>query len=98
MAKAFGILLIVLGVWLGLEIFTKGTDEAFGGIFATREAGALRVPVEPTAQRIRNRVEQSMKAGAARSTSGIDDASSDAELDQVPADEDGATDEYGSNE
>jgi hypothetical protein len=31
MAKVLGILVIVLGVWIGMEIFTKGTDEAFGG-------------------------------------------------------------------
>ena len=34
MAKIFGVLLIVLGVWVGMEIYTKGTDGAFGGIFA----------------------------------------------------------------
>jgi hypothetical protein len=78
MGKAIGILLIVLGVWLGMEIFTKGTDEAFGGIFASGGlGGAERAPAEPPVQRIRNRVEQSLKAGAARSTSGFADDSPD---------------------
>lgn len=94
MAKAFGILLIVLGVWLGLEIFTKGTDEAFGGIFATGIESARREPAEPPVQRIRNRVEQSIKAGAARSTAGFGDESPD----EAPPDDDGGSDEYGSEE
>ena len=34
MAKIFGVLLIVLGVWLGMEIYTKGMDHAFGGALA----------------------------------------------------------------
>jgi hypothetical protein len=94
MAKAFGILLIVLGVWLGLEIFTKGTDGAFGGIFASGIESVRREPAEPTAQRIRNRVEQSMKTGAARSTAGVGDESPDV----APPDEEGGSDVYGSEE
>jgi hypothetical protein len=31
MAKAFGILLIVLGIWAGSEVYTKGAANAFGG-------------------------------------------------------------------
>jgi len=34
MAKIFGVLLIVLGVWIGMEIYTKGMHDAFGGVFA----------------------------------------------------------------
>lgn len=34
MAKIFGVLLIVLGVWVGMEIYTKGMQDAFGGVFA----------------------------------------------------------------
>jgi hypothetical protein len=33
-AKIFGVLLIVLGVWVGMEIYNKGMDGAFGGAFA----------------------------------------------------------------
>jgi hypothetical protein len=29
-----GILAIVLGVWIGAEVMMKGTDQAFGGLFA----------------------------------------------------------------
>jgi hypothetical protein len=31
MAKIFGILLIILGIWAGSEIYTKGAANAFGG-------------------------------------------------------------------
>ena len=77
MGKALVILMLVLGVWMALEIFTKGTDEAFGGLLATSGGSAPREPAEPPMQRIRERVQQSMKAGAARSTSGLDDTSAD---------------------
>ena len=80
MAKAFGILLIVLGVWLGVEIFTNGMDGAFGGVFAELGPGASTpagVRAEPPMQKIRSRVLESMKTGAARSTAGIDDRAED---------------------
>lgn len=35
MAKIFGIVLIILGLWAGSEIYTKGTAGAFGGALAT---------------------------------------------------------------
>ena len=31
MAKVFGILLIVLGIWAGSEVYNKGAANAFGG-------------------------------------------------------------------
>jgi hypothetical protein len=34
MGRIFGILCVVLGLWIGIEIFLEGTDNAFGGIFA----------------------------------------------------------------
>ena len=42
MGKVVGILLIVLGVWVGAEVMTKGTHGAFGGLFAkVSGSGAL---------------------------------------------------------
>jgi hypothetical protein len=32
--RIFGILAIVLGIWVGAEVMNKGVDQAFGGIFA----------------------------------------------------------------
>lgn len=42
MGKIFGLLLIVAGMYLGAEIYTKGIDAAFGGVFA-----GLADPIEP---------------------------------------------------
>jgi len=33
MGKVFGILLIVLGIWVGLEVMNEGTESAFDGAF-----------------------------------------------------------------
>ncbi len=33
MSKLFGILAIVLGMWVGAEVLNKGVDQAFGGLF-----------------------------------------------------------------
>jgi len=38
MSKIFGILTIVLGIWVAMEVFNKGADHAFGGVFASGEA------------------------------------------------------------
>jgi hypothetical protein len=35
MGKIFGMLLIVGGVWIGLELYQNGPDGAFGGSFAS---------------------------------------------------------------
>jgi hypothetical protein len=35
MAKIFGILMIVLGIWAGGQIYTKGAANAFGGALVT---------------------------------------------------------------
>ena len=38
-----GVLLVVLGVWVGLEVYTEGTQNAFGGRLASF-AGSDSVP------------------------------------------------------
>lgn len=35
MAKAFGVLLIVALIWIGLEFYLEGPARAFGGVFAS---------------------------------------------------------------
>jgi hypothetical protein len=55
MQKVFGILIIVVLVWAGIEYYTKG-EAAFGGIFASGEAVAQRdvpLPGERAALRLR---------------------------------------------
>jgi len=75
MAKMFGVLLIVLGVWIGMEIYTKGMHDAFGGAFARFEE-----PIHPSgrtsydqgaergslARRVGAKVESDIKAGERR--------------------------------
>jgi hypothetical protein len=42
-ARAFGILAIVIAVWVGLTVYLEGVDHAFGGafgFFASKPAGA----------------------------------------------------------
>ena len=34
MGRIFGIVVIVLAIWVGLEIYQNGTGGAFGGLFA----------------------------------------------------------------
>jgi hypothetical protein len=34
MQKIFGVLFILVAVWIAIEVYTKGTDAAFGGLFA----------------------------------------------------------------
>lgn len=72
MGKAIIILMLVLGVWIGLEVFTKGTDQAFGGIFAGGDSAA-RAPAEAPLQRIRASAQHSSDAAAERIERGIGD-------------------------
>ena len=34
MQKVIGIVLVVVGVWVGVTIYSEGIDKAFGGLFA----------------------------------------------------------------
>jgi len=80
MAKAFGILLLVLGVWLGVEIMTNGMDGAFGGIFAQGDGATA---AEPPIQRMRSRVQESMKATSARTNRGIGDDAAEEDVELI---------------
>jgi hypothetical protein len=58
MAKIFGILLVVVGIWLGLEVYQNGMQGAFGGALAS-----LGDPVDEDAVRDPRSLPQ--RAGAA---------------------------------
>jgi hypothetical protein len=78
MAKIFGVLLIVLGVWIGMEIFTKGMDQAFGGALAgfAEPSDSGDSPRGSLVQRARDKVESSMQHaedGANRASGDEDD-------------------------
>jgi hypothetical protein len=34
MGRLIGMLLVVIGIWVGVEVYTKGTQNALGGLFA----------------------------------------------------------------
>ncbi len=70
MGRIAGILFMVLGIWVGMEIFTQGVDAAFGGVFARwshvdTDADPLPADRSP-AQRIGDRVRESLGQGAKR--------------------------------
>jgi hypothetical protein len=84
MGKLFGLILIVLGVWIGLEVYEKGVDGACGGVFAwfaTPIGGDGRAAYDPSgravqprgslAQRVGAKVQSDIDAGAHRD--GVDD-------------------------
>jgi hypothetical protein len=43
MGKVFGILLVVLGIWIGMEVYLKGTDQALGGALGFLEGSGAEV-------------------------------------------------------
>ena len=61
MGRIFGILLIGLGIWVGLEIYLEGTQNAFGGAFASHRASS-EAPrdLRSTPQRAGDAVENSL--------------------------------------
>jgi hypothetical protein len=85
MGKIFGILMLVIGVWIGMEIFTKGTEAAFGGLLAMGGGPVHEVPGQPhrtPVQRIGARVQEQINAGSVRSTGGFGDESPDEVVDE----------------
>jgi hypothetical protein len=78
MAKIFGVLLIVLGVWVGMEIYTKGMDNAFGGALSR-----FAEPIHPQSQqgsvtqRIGAKVQTEMNDAARRETETGDEEDND---------------------
>lgn len=61
MQKVFGILFIVLVVWIGLEVFTKGMDGAFGGILASHSRTQASVQSQGLPSRARDRVTSALR-------------------------------------
>ena len=66
MAKVFGILLIVLAVWIGLEVMNHGSAGAFGGLFAKTGMVDATQPPESTTQRAAGAVDRAYRAGEDR--------------------------------
>ena len=66
MAKVFAILLIVLGVWVGLEVMNNGSAGAFGGLLAKTGWVDAETAPAPTTRRAANAVDEAYRAGASR--------------------------------
>jgi hypothetical protein len=47
MGKLLAIVLIVIAIWVGLTVYTEGTDQAFGGLFA-RSSGSSTLDAPET--------------------------------------------------
>jgi hypothetical protein len=64
MGKAFGLVLIVVGLWVGLEVYTKGTQGAFGGLLAGESAPAAeqqQAPMDALRKGLAQDVETNMR-------------------------------------
>ena len=67
MGRIFGILFIGLGIWVGLEIYLEGTQNAFGGVFASQQIeGEAPRDVRTTPQRAGDAVKSSQALEAER--------------------------------
>jgi hypothetical protein len=67
LGRLFGLVLLVLGVWAGAEVFSNGFDGAFGGMLARLSGSA---PTEATqgslAKRIGTKVQSELNDASQR--------------------------------
>ena len=66
MGKVFGILLMVFAIWVGLTLYTEGTDRAFGGLLSHIAPASAAGPAQPPLERIRERAEAARDLGVDR--------------------------------
>jgi hypothetical protein len=66
MGRIFGILFIGLGIWVGLEIYLEGTQNAFGGILASHRVEGEARDTRTTPQRAGDAVKSSQALEAER--------------------------------
>jgi len=73
MQKIFGVLLILLAVWVAIEVYTNGTDRAFGGLFAGRSHGPASASESgPLTSRARDRVSSAYRTHEERTLNQVD--------------------------
>jgi hypothetical protein len=73
MQKVFGILFILLAIWIGIEVFTKGTDVAFGGLFAGHSPAPAGVQAGGTLpNRVRDQVNSAYRTHEERTLQQVD--------------------------
>ncbi|HME71634.1 MAG TPA: hypothetical protein VKM54_17450 [Myxococcota bacterium] len=63
MQKIFGALFILVAIWIAIEVYTKGTDGAFGGLFADHSRAQASVQSGGALPgRVRDRVKGAFRA------------------------------------
>jgi hypothetical protein len=55
MGKLFAIVLMVIAIWVGITVFTEGSDRAFGGLFAGSTGSSTLEATEARSTRERAR-------------------------------------------
>jgi hypothetical protein len=70
MGKIFGILMIVIGIWVGLTVFREGTDAAFGGLFADAKKETADTAGRPVTRRVEESVGRAYQTHEQRTESG----------------------------
>ena len=58
MNRWVGIAFVVIAIWVGMTVFTEGSDRAFGGLLASHDRSAETAPAEPMLDRVRRDAEQ----------------------------------------
>ena len=72
MARLIGIVFIVLGIWVAMEVYTEGVEGAFGGVFAgwTKPLSATDIDYadayRSNLERVGDSVQQSLDEGMKR--------------------------------
>jgi hypothetical protein len=67
MGKVFGILLVVLGIWIGMELYLKGTAGALGGALTLMEGSDVQdVDHRTTPQRAGDAARRALRVGEER--------------------------------
>ena len=73
MGKIFGILLIVVGIWVGITIYTEGADAAFGGLLGgARTTATADASGAPLPNRVRDTVGKAYQAQEARTKDAVE--------------------------
>ncbi|HKE11048.1 MAG TPA: hypothetical protein VKE73_05705 [Myxococcota bacterium] len=73
MQKIFGILLMLVLIWAAIEVFTKGTGGAFGGVFASHSQTQDAVQAGGgVPDRVRDRVRSAVRTNEERTLQHVD--------------------------
>lgn len=81
MARAFGLLVMLGALWVGMNLYREGVESAYGGIFASSDSAPAvaregSMPearsAAPVTQRVRDRVTADLEGAARRHAGDVD--------------------------